>query len=165
MHYLHIISVQADSSEDAVEAAEEALEPYGDGAVWDWYTVGGRWKGFFNEENTLNFAKDPELFIETLEKVKSQNDLAAREAARDLLNSEDLRQISAGKSNWSEITPYGTLDMALWSFRNAFSQVYNSHSGFYDAVTQTPGNPVETLNRVSLDTGDKEWLVAVDLHN
>jgi len=80
MHVLHLIAVEADSKEEAVEMAEAAIEPYGDGQVWDWYSVGGRWKGLFGlnedgtDKNVLQFSEDPEQFRKSLARVaESQN--------------------------------------------------------------------------------------------
>jgi len=80
MHVLHLIAVEADSKEEAVEMAEAAIEPYGDGQVWDWYSVGGRWKGLFGlnedgtDKNVLQFSEDPEQVRKSLGRVaESQN--------------------------------------------------------------------------------------------
>ena len=35
MHFLHLIAVEAEKAEEAIRAAEEAIERYGDGDVWD----------------------------------------------------------------------------------------------------------------------------------
>lgn len=35
----------ADASDAIVAAVERILEPYGDGQLWDWYQIGGRWTG------------------------------------------------------------------------------------------------------------------------
>ncbi len=39
MHLLHSIAVEAENAEEAIRAAEDAIEGYGDGAVWDWPTA------------------------------------------------------------------------------------------------------------------------------
>ena len=36
---------EAEKRADAIELAETFLEPYGDGDVWDWLEIGGRWTG------------------------------------------------------------------------------------------------------------------------
>jgi hypothetical protein len=45
MHTGVIILVKAKSRAQAIKAAENFLEPYGDNIVWDWYQIGGRWTG------------------------------------------------------------------------------------------------------------------------
>jgi hypothetical protein len=45
MHKGVILLVKTADREDAIDQVESFLEPYGDGDVWDWYEVGGRWTG------------------------------------------------------------------------------------------------------------------------
>lgn len=43
MHKGVILLVKADSREDATEKVDDFMVPYGDGDVWDWWRIGGRW--------------------------------------------------------------------------------------------------------------------------
>ena len=43
MHKGVIILVEAEDRQDAMNKVEDFLEPYGDGDVWDWYSIGNRW--------------------------------------------------------------------------------------------------------------------------
>lgn len=43
MHKGVIILVDAENRQDAIEKVENFLEGYGDGRVWDWYSIGNRW--------------------------------------------------------------------------------------------------------------------------
>lgn len=43
MHKGCIILVKATDKEDALGQVVNFMEPYGDGDVWDWYQIGGRW--------------------------------------------------------------------------------------------------------------------------
>jgi hypothetical protein len=45
MHHLTILLVKADDKEEARTKADSFLEPHGEGRIWDWYQVGGRWSG------------------------------------------------------------------------------------------------------------------------
>jgi hypothetical protein len=51
MHKGVILIVRAADSDDARIAAESFLADYGDGHVWDWYAIGGRWSGTLNPLN------------------------------------------------------------------------------------------------------------------
>jgi len=51
MHKGIILLVEAKNKEHARSEAEKFLEPYGDGDVWDWYAVGGRWSGTLNKNH------------------------------------------------------------------------------------------------------------------
>lgn len=46
MHTLKVLLTKADNIEEARENVEAFLEPYGEGDVWDWYSVGGRWTNY-----------------------------------------------------------------------------------------------------------------------
>lgn len=51
MHKGVILIVKATTSDEAVSAAKEHMDDYGDGDVWDWYVIGGRWSGTLNSRN------------------------------------------------------------------------------------------------------------------
>ena len=57
MHKGVILLVKADDRDGAIGEAEQFLEPYGDGDVWDWYVVGGRWSGTLNAKTKEFFEK------------------------------------------------------------------------------------------------------------
>lgn len=48
MHKGIIMITKANSRDDAQENVAEFLDGYGDGQVWDWYVVGGRWSRMLN---------------------------------------------------------------------------------------------------------------------
>ncbi len=58
-----ILLVNADSKEEAIEKTSDFLEIYGDGDVWDWYTIGGRWSGTLNSKKNEFYKKVEELNI------------------------------------------------------------------------------------------------------
>lgn len=82
MHTLHRIAIELDYEdpesiaqfmEDSPEripsaienAVDNALEGYGNGDVWDWYSIGGRWDGIFGlGGNFINYGRQPEFFRE-----------------------------------------------------------------------------------------------------
>ena len=47
MHKGVILLIAVESKDDALEEVEGFLERYGDGNVWDWYQIGGRWNNTF----------------------------------------------------------------------------------------------------------------------
>jgi hypothetical protein len=89
MHIMHLIAVEADDEEDAVSAAEEAILPYGEGDVWDWYEVGGRWEGYFDGKNVVNFKENPEEFRKGLSSAAK----AVNDEFRDLANKLSGKEI------------------------------------------------------------------------
>ena len=78
MHYLHLLLVSAGDEDEAIQEVECALDPY-EGAVYDWWVIGGRWSGFLKGKNILRYDEDPELFRSTLRDIKNNQDRQFRE--------------------------------------------------------------------------------------
>ena len=76
MHAAHIIAVEADNADEAMAAVEHALSPYGDGQVWDWFSIGGRWEGSLEGSNVLQCSANPQAFRAAVEEA-----IQCREAA------------------------------------------------------------------------------------
>lgn len=62
MHKGVILLVKADDRGDALDKVNEFMEPYGEGDVWDWFSIGNRW------HNTLAPTDKVKLFNEWMEK-------------------------------------------------------------------------------------------------
>ena len=208
MHVLHVIAVEADDAEDARVEAESAIEPYGNGQVWDWYEVGGRWDGVFEGSNMLNYAKNPEGFKAALERVRNNQNSEFCEALDTVLgrtvgaeNVDDnvfgipvedkegmaermnesnrkwgalwkrlvkQRVLPANDPEFGEDAGHAAMGMLGYYLRkvgNALSGNYTFNSYYYDAVwggTETS----QVLERCEFeDAGERQWLVAIDLHN
>ena len=98
MHKGIIILVKAENREDAKCKVDEFMESYGNGDVWDWYTVGGRWNGNlapkeklekFTEKVNKILVKSEEGWLFQSEVDKKQEDLqkAWEECGLEGLNS------------------------------------------------------------------------------
>lgn len=77
MHSLHIIASVGETKEDAYFAAEQGLAPYGEGRVWDWHEMGGRWEDHIGASCSIEgepipgvtqlcYSENPELFDKTI---------------------------------------------------------------------------------------------------
>lgn len=53
MHKGVICLTKATDKDEAISNVESFLEQYGDGDVWDWYVIGGRWSGLLNPKHNL----------------------------------------------------------------------------------------------------------------
>ena len=53
MHKGVICLTKATDKDDAISNVESFLEQYGNGDVWDWYVIGGRWSGLLNPKHNL----------------------------------------------------------------------------------------------------------------
>jgi len=70
MHFIHLIAVEADDASEAVKMAEHAIESYGNGNIWDWYEVGGRWDGELEGNNTLCYSENSKAFVKHIDRCK-----------------------------------------------------------------------------------------------
>jgi hypothetical protein len=102
MHKGVICLTKATDRDDAVSNVETFLEQYGDGDVWDWYVIGGRWSG------TLN-AKTKEFF----EKAAAHFKTAYPDRKNDFLTQNMVNeQATALQKIWTDLgqtskNPYG----------------------------------------------------------
>lgn len=62
MHKGVICLTKAQDRDEAISNVESFLEPYGDGDVWDWFVIGGRWSGTLNTKTKEFNKKAKELF-------------------------------------------------------------------------------------------------------
>jgi hypothetical protein len=107
MHYPLIISSVGDDEEEAQGLAESALDGYGNGAVFDYYAIGGRFgptaANDFNDGliagfagNSLRYSDNPELFDATINiqiAVRNSDILEALHCARSgVVMAEPLRR-------------------------------------------------------------------------
>lgn len=67
MHFVHMLAIEADDKDHAREQVDTFLAEYGDGKVWDWYEIGGRWDGALDGENILRYSDKPEVFKTAVE--------------------------------------------------------------------------------------------------
>jgi hypothetical protein len=51
MHKGIILLVKATDRGDAIEKVNEFMAPYGEGKVWDWFVIGGRWSNMLIPED------------------------------------------------------------------------------------------------------------------
>lgn len=68
MHKGCIILVKAEDKSEAIEKVNDFMEPYGDGDVWDWFSIGGRWS------NTLAPKKLREEWDEIAKNILPKNE-------------------------------------------------------------------------------------------
>ena len=89
MHTVHLVAVRAEEEEDAIGMVEHALSPYGNGDVWDWYEIGGRWDGMLGGSNIICYEDDPTVFMSALRNADAYQTKMFREV-RDMLTGRDV---------------------------------------------------------------------------
>jgi hypothetical protein len=179
MHYIHLIAVEADNSEEAIKKAEQALSPYGDGDVWDYYEVGGRWNGELEGKDALCYSENSDAFVKHLDKCKERRNQELTNILNLLKGVEDQdgeegnteyrKQIAADFKKIMDLTEVpenfgvGMAGYYLYKIGMLLSDIYHGQSYFFDAVLEVP-NLVNVLTRCE-KSPERQWLVAVDLHN
>src|SRR5450432_1763921 len=51
MHKGIILLVKATDKDEAISEVNSFMEPYGDGDVWDWFVIGGRWSNMLTPKD------------------------------------------------------------------------------------------------------------------
>ena len=171
MHFVNIIFVVADDENSAVALAEDSIKDYGEGRVWDWYEVGGRWHGSLKGNDIIN-AKDygvDEFKKEILKAIEIRknriNELFDTYFGDDGL-TESAYMVTLRERLLQEVDK-AVDDMKFWSLYKNCQLVlgyFTNDSYFYDGHNGT----AET--RYALETLAKEppercWLVVIDMHN
>ena len=62
MHKGVILLIKASDKDEAKDKVQEFMVHYGDGDIWDWYVIGGRWSGTLNSKSKEFFVKAEEHF-------------------------------------------------------------------------------------------------------
>jgi hypothetical protein len=57
MHKGVILLIKASQIDEAKDKVQEFMVQYGDGDIWDWYVIGGRWSGTLNSKSKEFFVK------------------------------------------------------------------------------------------------------------
>lgn len=114
MHKGVILLTKASDREEALNKVVEFLEPYGDGDVWDWYQIGGRW------QNTLAPA---ELKKQWYEKIKTY----LKMDEWGVSTQEIKKHATKLQKDWEELGLHGT---------NPYADHYSlgGDGNYYDAV-------------------------------
>lgn len=108
MHKGVILLTKASDRDEAVSQVESFLENYGDGDVWDWYVIGGRWSG------TLN-TKAKEFFVAAEKHFKQ----AYPENEHPFLTSAMVQEQSTALGDiWSSIGGVGLNPYARDNYAN-----------------------------------------------
>lgn len=115
MHKGLILLVKAEDKSEAIEKVNDFMEPYGDGDVWDWFSIGGRWN------NTLAPKELKEKWDEEAKKILPKN-----EHGWLYQNDIDKNQDALQKA-WEDLGLKG---------KNQYCNHYNlgSDGNYYDCV-------------------------------
>jgi len=184
--------VEADSSQEAIQAAESFLEAY-ENHAYDWYVIGGRWSGacagadficagtsrsafdttvekavaardqHFNSVRQQIFGPDPRVRISD-EGTGSDGTVAREDRIWDSYRATSAEMLQvANKTTTPHEREYAMLGHYLREMSEILTGYYGSNSYFYDTVAMSTGT--ELLYERVAARADRQWVVVVDLHN
>jgi len=192
MHYVSFLAVEADTSQEAIQAAESFLESY-ENHAYDWYVIGGRWSGACAGADFVCAGNSRSAFDATVETAVAARDrhfnsvrqeifgpdprvrISDEGAVSDEVTEREDRLWDSYRATSSEMlqiankttTPHGReyamLGYCLREMSDILTGCYGSNSYFYDTVAISNGT--EFLYERVAARPDRQWLVVVDLHN
>lgn len=169
MHANHLILVKADDWESAISEAEDFLKDYGNGNVWDWYEIGGRWSWKENDDqyhsdrksNVLEISKNKAKAKKLIkEMLKYQEDYVKR-YNNDLVNEMKDRNVIHLKH--LKPSEKGLVGYYVYQLGSLIAGYYIFDSHFYDVDYGSAYIDDERIEQVLKTEG--MWLVNIDLHN
>jgi hypothetical protein len=148
MHVGHLIAVVAENEEEAQSAAECFLEDNGgNGDVWDWYAIGGRWAEMLDGKTFLQASTDPEAFKAHVNKALDKRDNEFRRLRTQYLTGEfkpedvDWDSQAASGETKEEAAARIETDAKGAGHRERFQAVLTAHS-LRDLPEEVGGNMV-----------------------
>ena len=164
MHTLQIMLIEADSAEDAIEEVKSRTGLYGDdagrGPGWsDWHVVGGRWEGYFEGSNALNYANNLTLAEDTIKEALRRR----KEEMERLREESDFEALATAVDNYDPDNL--VLDMEVWSAKKLAEMVlgyWTPDSAVFDLNDYTAG--LKYFRDRLENNSEKQYLVAVDFH-
>lgn len=164
MHYRWQVLVKADSEENAKVETDRVMESIGgNGHVWDWYEIGGRW----NEKKNAVPATTKTFWTRLKRAQKAQQE--ELELCRESLTRELEKEGKTLNDIIYNTPPNNDLGMSHYYVGKICSIV----SGYYISASYiatsgeiwgSPNVPDSVI--VEINKNPKEyWLVVVDLHN
>ena len=94
MHKGVILLIKASQRDEAKDKVQEFMVHYGDGDIWDWYVIGGRWSGTLNSKSKEFFTEGPPGLLTVTEAPSGINTVTPSIEKTSRL--EDLGEIIRG---------------------------------------------------------------------
>ena len=162
MHTGHILLVEAESEEEAIDKVQSAIthadEPT---PIWsDWHEVGGRWDDYFGEHgHVLQYSKDEELAEKS---INSMIELR-KNSMRDAWEKVKTLDVEAAIENYNPDVHNFDMDFYyLEKIGKNLNESWTPESLVYDLDTWTP-NLKYFRGRVAI-APEMQFLVVVDFH-
>ena len=147
MHKGVICLTKATDKEDAISNVESFLESYGDGKVWDWYEIGGRWSGTLGDDDSTQLTN----CVIVVEEWKQDLEAEADELWDKLIDARSKEKLGEEK--------FGMSGYYAARYSEAKYDSFCFNSNVYDIDNNT-NNPEEALKQP-----EQYFAVMVDMHN
>ena len=133
MHKGVILLIKTSDKDEAKDKVQEFMVQYGDGDVWDWYVIGGRWSGTLNSKTKEFFEKAEAHFKATY--PERENEFISTDMVKE--QADTLNTI------WTEIGGEGS---------NPYTR--NSYNDFgYDDDALPLSECIDVVNEWKKDVG------------
>ena len=150
MHKRVIMLTIASEPKEAISIVESFLTGYGEGNVYDWYAIGGRWSGLLGKEDSV-------LLKDCIDEVKKYSGKSMQTRAKEYWDKmlEEKAKENKQKSKGSGYV--GTMS-AYYArlYNDATYDRFSFESDVYDVDEYTNKIPKDLTNY---------YAVVVDLHN
>lgn len=162
MHTGHILLVEAESEEEAIDKVRSAIEHADEPTpIWsDWHEVGGRWSDFFGEHgHVLQYAEDEKLAEESINSMIELRKNSMREAW------EQVKTLDVGAAIESYNPDEHNFDMNFYYLEKIgknLNETWTPDSLVYDLDSWTP-NLKYFRGRAAI-APEMQYLVVVDFH-
>lgn len=194
MHYVSFLAVEAEHPQAALEAVGSFLTEY-EGYAYDWYVVGGRWKGACNGDDLICAGDGRSAFDDVVARAVAARDRHFNDVRQHLFGPDarvapkPTEQNEAGEAHeayvervWESyretteelrrVVSCTTVPVAHgWSligyYLRQFAETLGGgyNSNSYFYDTVARTNTTEALYERVAANPAHQWIVAVDLHN
>lgn len=170
MHTCHILLVEADSAEDALDFVKAQLngeDPY---PTWsDWHEVGGRWSGLFRgweeTKDVLKYTDNPTLAEDILKQFTDYRLANIKRYKQELDDANFSIEKAIGEYDMNDNEQRFANGMNLWRMQKLSQMLqddWTSDSGVYDLQENT-GSLTYFKERLTARP-EKQFLIPVDFH-
>lgn len=160
MHFYPLISVEADSPDDAVGTAESALDQY-QKCVWDWLRPD---ETHFDGVSAICFTDDPERFAAELDRCLLAEREELERAIKEMqAQAEALELLLKGKLDDRDARYHVGYSLYQLGELLTSSSDFTFRTSYYDGVEEQAADYDAVRERCESDP-ESQWLVAMDIH-
>lgn len=152
MHKGVILLVECESKEEVMSYVESFMEPYGNGYIWDYYEIGGRWHGLLKP----NVKSSEYAILDNIVELKD-----CLQIVEEWIITEEYKEEIYQKMLQSKIDAQdGKYDMSGY-YAKVYGHIANGDFSFESNVYNITEMEAEEIpNNI-----EDYWAVIIDMHN